>query len=100
MYDYRCDIKFKVGDQNFKVYRDVFFEVSDYFFVMFFYNMKEKGQDEIELKDISFKGFFAMLDYFYYGYVIFELLKVEEVIEGVRFFYVDWLLEVCCEFLI
>lgn len=100
MYDYRCDIKLKVGDQNFKAHRDVLSEASDYFSAMFSHNMKEKGQDEIELKDISPKGFSAMLDYFYHGHVTLEPSKVEEVIEGARFFHVDWLLEVCCEFLI
>ncbi|XP_061195287.1 kelch-like protein 15 [Saccostrea echinata] len=100
MYDYKCDIKLKVGDQNFKAHRDVLSEASDYFSAMFSHNMKEKGQDEIELKDISPKGFSAMLDYFYHGHVTLEPSKVEEVIEGARYFHVDWLLEVSCEFLI
>lgn len=100
MYDYKCDIKLTVGDQNFKAHRDVLSDASDYFSAMFSHNMKEKGQDAIELKDISPKGFSAMLDYFYHGHVTLEPSKVEEVIEGARFFHVDWLLEVCCEFLI
>ena len=100
MYDYKCDVKLKVGDQNFKAHRDVLSNASDYFSAMFSHNMKEKGQDEIELKDISLKGFSAMLDYFYHGHVTLEPSKVEEVIEGARYFHVDWLLEVCCEFLI
>jgi N-acetylneuraminic acid mutarotase len=100
MYDYKCDIKLTVGDQNFKAHRDVLSDASDYFSAMFSHNMKEKGQDVIELKDISPKGFSAMLDYFYHGHVTLEPSKVEEVIEGARYFHVDWLLEVCCEFLI
>ena len=100
MYDYKCDIKLKVDDENFKAHREVLSEASDYFSAMFSHDMKEKEQDVIELKEISPKGFSAILDYFYHGHVTIEPGNVEGVLEAARFFHVDWLLEICCDFLI
>ncbi|XP_071171261.1 kelch-like protein 36 isoform X1 [Mytilus edulis] len=100
MYDYKCDVKLKVGDQNYKAHRHVLSNASDYFAAMFSCDMKEKDQDVIELKEISPKGFSAMMDYFYHGYVTIDHDNVEDVIEAARFFHNDWLLECCCDFLI
>lgn len=100
MYDYKCDIKLKVADQNYKAHRDVLSNASDYFAAMFSCDMKEKDQDVIELKEISPKGFSAMMDYFYHGHVTIDPENIEDVIEAARFFHNDWLLECCCDFLI
>ncbi|KAK3101560.1 hypothetical protein FSP39_004490 [Pinctada imbricata] len=100
MYDYKCDVKLKVGDEDFKAHREVLSEASDYFSAMFSVDMKEKKQDVIELKEISPKGIAAILDYFYHGYVTLEPDNIEGVIEAARFFHVDWLIDVCCDFLI
>lgn len=100
MYDYKCDIKLKVADQNYKAHKEVLSNASDYFNAMFSCNMKEKDQDVIELKEISPKGFSAMMDYFYHGHVTIDPDNIEDVIEAARFFHNDWLLECCCDFLI
>jgi len=100
MYDYKCDIKLKVADQNYKAHRDVLSNASDYFAAMFSCDMKERDQDVIELKEISPKGFSAMMDYFYHGHVTIDPDNIEDVIEAARFFHNDWLLECCCDFLI
>lgn len=100
IYDHKCDVKLKVADQSFKAHRDVLSEASDYFSAMFRHDMKEKKQDVIEIKDISPKGFAAILDYFYHGHVTIDPDNIEDNIEAARFFHNDWLLEICCDFLV
>jgi hypothetical protein len=65
----------KVADQNYKAHRDVLSNASDYFAAMFSCDMKERDQDVIELKEISPKGFSAMMDYFYHGHVTIDESK-------------------------
>lgn len=99
MYDYQSDVKLKVDDSYFKGHRKVLSEASDYFAAMFSHEMKEKGEQEIELKDISPSGFSAMLDYFYHGHVTVEGRIVPHILEAARFFHVDWILDVCCDYM-
>ncbi|ESO84521.1 hypothetical protein LOTGIDRAFT_131914, partial [Lottia gigantea] len=100
MYDYKCDIKLKCGNANFKAHREVLSAASDYFSAMFSHNMKEKEQDVIELKGISPAGISVILDYFYHGFVTIEPTNIEDILEAARFFQVEWLVEVCCKFLV
>lgn len=81
MYDYKCDIKLKVGNANFKAHRDVLAEASDYFSAMFSHDMLEKEKDVIELHEISPGGFTVILDYFYHGHVTIDQLNIEDVLE-------------------
>lgn len=100
MYDYKCDIKLKVGKQIFRGHRDVLGEASDYFCAMFGHNMREKEQDTIEIHEISPSGFTSMLEYFYHGHVTIDANNIEDVLEAARFFHIEWLIQVCCDFLI
>lgn len=100
MYDYKCDIKLKVGDAKFKAHKDVLSEASDYFGAMFSVDMREREQKEIEIFEISPDGFSALLDYFYHGRVSISPDNIEDVIEAARFLHVDWILEVSCDFLV
>lgn len=100
IYDYKCDIKLLVGKESFRAHRDVLSEASDYFAAMFSHDMKEKEQDSIELKEISPKGITVMLDYFYHGYITVDTTNIEDIIEAARFFHVEWILEVSCDFLV
>ncbi|ELT91621.1 hypothetical protein CAPTEDRAFT_23567, partial [Capitella teleta] len=95
-----CDVKLKVEKENFKAHRDVLSEASDYFSAMFSHNMKEKEQTVIELHEINPKGFIAMMDYFYHGHITVEPDNIEDVIEAARFFHIEWLVHICCDFLI
>lgn len=81
MFDYKCDIKLKVGSANFKAHREVLSEASDYFSAMFSHNMLEKEQDVIELREISAGGFSVILDYFYHGHVTIDHGNIEDVLE-------------------
>ncbi|GAB1597504.1 kelch-like protein 26 [Argonauta hians] len=100
IYDSKCDIKLSVGGTSFRVHKQVLSEASDYFSAMFHHDMKEKEQDAIEIKDISPKGFSAILDYFYHGNITISPENIEDVLEVARFFQADWIVEVCCNFLI
>ena len=100
MYDYKSDVKLVVGDQNFKGHRKVLADASDYFSAMFSHEMKEKEETVITLKDISPSGFSAMLDYFYHGHVTVEDKVVPDILEAARFFHVEWILDVCCDYMI
>ncbi|XP_021342751.1 kelch-like protein 26 isoform X2 [Mizuhopecten yessoensis] len=100
IYDYKCDVKLLVGKEHFRAHRDVLSDASDYFGAMFSHDMKEKGQDTIELKEISPKGITVMLDYFYHGYITVDTTNIEDIIEAARFFHVEWILEVSCDFLV
>ncbi|GFR59207.1 kelch-like protein 9 [Elysia marginata] len=100
MYDYKCDIKLRVCTSNFKAHKEVLSEASDYFSAMFSHDMLEKEQDVIELLEISPDGFALLLDYFYHGHVTLEPETIEDVIEAARFFQVDWVVEVACDYLI
>ncbi|XP_033746810.1 kelch-like protein 26 [Pecten maximus] len=100
IYDYKCDVKLLVGKEHFRAHRDVLSEASDYFAAMFSHDMKEKGQDTIELKEISPKGITVMLDYFYHGYITVDTTNIEDIIEAARFFHVEWILEASCDFLV
>jgi hypothetical protein len=81
MYDYKCDIKLKVGTANFKAHRDVLAEASDYFAAMFSHDMVEKEKDVIEIQGISPGGFTVILDYFYHGHVTMDHNNIEDVLE-------------------
>lgn len=100
MYDYNCDIKLRVEKQTFRAHRDVLSEASDYFSAMFGHNMLEKDQGEIELHGISPRGFTMMMEYFYHGHITVDSDNIEDVIEAARFFHIEWLLYICCNFLI
>lgn len=100
MYDYKCDVKLTVGKSNFKAHRKVLADASDYFAAMFSHEMKEKDEYLIDLKDISPEGFGAMLDYFYHGHVTVEAKIVPDILEAARFFHVEWILDICCDFMI
>ncbi|WAR26812.1 KLH31-like protein [Mya arenaria] len=100
MYDYKCDVKLVVGKSNFKGHRKVLADASDYFSAMFNNAMKEKDEMVIELKDISPDGFGAMLDYFYHGHVTVEEKIVPDILEAARFFHVEWILDICCDYMI
>lgn len=100
MYDYKCDVKLTVGKSNFKAHKKVLADASDYFAAMFSHQMKEKDETLIELKDISPDGFSAMLDYFYHGHVTVEARIVPDILEAARFFHVEWILDVCCDYMI
>lgn len=100
MYDYNCDIKLNVVDEVFRAHKDVLSKASDYFSVMFSVDMLEKGQDAIELHDISPQGFSSMLEYFYHGHVTLTADCASDVLEAARFFHIEWLMQVCCDFFI
>ncbi|KAL3852105.1 hypothetical protein ACJMK2_015791 [Sinanodonta woodiana] len=100
MYDCNCDVKLRVGDTGFKAHRSVLSEASDYFAAMFTVDMKEKEQPEIELKEMSPKGFTAILEYFYHGILTLEPQNIEDILEAARFFHVDWIIEMCSDFLV
>ncbi|XP_005092261.1 kelch-like protein 36 [Aplysia californica] len=100
MYDYKCDIKLSVGGSNFKAHREVLMQASDYFSAMFSHDMLEKEQDVIELLEMSPNGFTLLLDYFYHGHVTLNPDSIEDVLEAARFFQVDWVVEVCCDYLV
>lgn len=100
MYDYKCNIKLKVNKETFRAHKDVLTEASDYFSAMFGHNMKEREQDAIELHGISPKGFTAMMDYFYHGHVSIDTANIDDVLEAARFFHIEWLIHVCCDFLV
>lgn len=100
MYDYKCDVKLTVGKSNFKGHRKVLADASDYFAAMFSHEMKEKDEFVIDLKDISPEGFGAMLDYFYHGHVTVEAKIIPDILEAARFFHVDWILDICCDYMI
>jgi hypothetical protein len=88
MYDFKCDIKLKVGKETFRAHRDVLGDASDYFSAMFSHNMREKEQDVIELHEISPCGFTAMMEYFYHGHITIAPDNIEDVIEAARFFHI------------
>ncbi|CAL1526635.1 unnamed protein product [Lymnaea stagnalis] len=100
MYDYKCDIKLRVSNANFKAHREVLSQASDYFSAMFSHDMLEKERDVIELLEMSPNGFALILDYFYHGHVTIDQDSIEDVLEAARFFQVDWVVEVCCDYLI
>ena len=100
MYDYKCDVKLTVGKSNFKGHRKVLADASDYFAAMFSHEMKEKDEAIIDLKDISPEGFGAMLDYFYHGHVTVEAKIVPDILEAARFFHVEWILDICCDYMV
>lgn len=100
MYDYKCDVKLTVGKSNFKGHKKVLSDASDYFAAMFSHQMKEKDETVIDLKEISPDGFSAMLDYFYHGHVTVEAKIVPDILEAARFFHVEWILDVCCDYMI
>ncbi|KAK3600638.1 hypothetical protein CHS0354_031550 [Potamilus streckersoni] len=100
MYDCNCDVKLRVGDTGFKAHRSVLSEASDYFAAMFTVDMKEKEQPEIELKEMSPKGFTAILEYFYHGILTLEPQNIEEILEAARFFHVEWIIDMCSDFLV
>jgi len=100
MYDFKCDVRFKVEKETFRAHKYVLSEASDYFSAMFSHNMKEKEQDVIEMHEISPKGFTCMLEYFYHGHVTIEPLNIEDILEAARFFHIEFLLSSCCDFLV
>ncbi|XP_045166637.2 kelch-like protein 26 [Mercenaria mercenaria] len=100
MYDYKCDVKLTVGKSNFKGHKKVLADASDYFAAMFSHQMKEKDETVIDLKEISPEGFGAMLDYFYHGHVTVEAKIVPDILEAARFFHVQWILDICCDYMI
>lgn len=100
MYDYKCDVKITVGKSNFKGHKKVLADASDYFAAMFSHDMKEKDETTIDLKEISPDGFSAMLDYFYHGHVTVEAKIVPDILEAARFFHVEWILDICCDYMI
>ena len=97
--DRGCDVNLKVDGKTFKGHKRVLKEASEYFSAMFSHDMKERTKKEIEIKEISAAGFTAMLDYFYYGIVTIEPKIVPDILEAARFFHIDWVTEVCCDFL-
>ncbi|RUS89606.1 hypothetical protein EGW08_002624 [Elysia chlorotica] len=100
MYDYKCDIKLRVCTSNFKAHKEVLSEASDYFSAMFSLDMLEREQEVVELLGISPDGFALLLDYFYHGHVTLEPDTIEDVIEAARFFQVDWVVVVACDYLV
>ena len=100
MYDYKCDVKLKVEKETFKAHRHVLADASDYFDAMFSHDMREKEQDVIELLEISPCGFTSMMEYFYHGHVTVSTENIEDIIEAARFFHIEWLIHVCCDFLV
>lgn len=100
MYDYKCDVKLTVGNSSFKGHKKVLADASDYFAAMFSHDMKEKDETTIDLKEISPDGFGAMLDYFYHGHVTVEGKIVPNILEAGRFFHVEWILDICCDYMI
>ena len=91
---------FQVEKQTFRAHRDVLSEASDYFSAMFGHDMREKEQGEIILHGISPRGFTMMMEYFYHGHVTVDSENIEDVTEAARFFHIEWLLYICCSFLI
>lgn len=100
IYDSKCDVKLSVGGISFRVHKEVLSEASDYFSAMFRHDMKEKEQDAIEIKEISPKGFSAILDYFYHGNITISPENIKDVLEVARFFQADWIVDVCCNYLV
>ena len=100
MYDHKCDVRLTVGSSTFRGHRQVLADASDYFSAMFTHKMKEQDEYTIDIKEISPNGFQAMLDYFYHGHVTVEQETVPDILEAARFFHVDWILDVCCDYLV
>ena len=100
MYDYKCDVKLQIGKETFRAHRDVLAEASDYFDAMFSHDMREKEQQAIEFHEISPRGFTSMLEYFYHGHLTIDPDNIEDILEVARFFMIEWLVHVCCDFLV
>ena len=100
MYDYKCDVKLKIGEQTFKAHKCVLSDASDYFSAMFSHDMREKEQKTVEFHEISPQGFTCMLEYFYHGHITLDPENIESVIEASGFFQIEWLTSICCDFLI
>lgn len=100
MYDFKCDVKLTIGNQTFRAHKEVLSDASDYFSAMFGHDMREKEQSSIEFHEISPQGFTCMLEYFYHGHITLDPDNIENVIEASRFFHIEWLIAVSCDFLI
>ena len=100
MYDLQCDIKLKVGHASFRAHKSVLSDASVYFEAMFGHDMKEKEQQVVELHDLSPKGFSEMMEYFYHGYVTIDRKNIADILEAARFFHIEWLINICCDYLI
>ena len=96
----KSDVKLKVGEKTFTGHKKVLSDASDYFKAMFTHDMKEKDETEIELHQISAAGFGVVLDYFYNGHVTLEADVIPDVLEAGRFFHIEWILDVCCNYMI
>ena len=100
MYDYQCDVKLVVGNQNYKAHKHVLSKSSMYFEAMFSHDMVEKEMEKIELHEINPVGFSAMMEYFYHGHVTLNPDNTPHVLEAARFFHIEWLRDACRNFLV
>ena len=100
MYDYNCDVKLQVGTESFRAHREVLSNASDYFAAMFSHDMRERLQDAVALHGISSRGFTLMMEYFYHGHITVDSENIEDILESGCFFHIEWLIQICCDFLV
>ena len=95
-----CDGIIKIADKQFSIHKVILSAASPYFCSLFCNGMSETFLHEVELQGVSSEGFSFLLDYIYSGNINVTSNNVEQLLEAGKLFYLDDLVEHCCEFLI
>lgn len=75
-----CDVIIKIEDEEFYVYRNIFFVSFDYFFVMFNGNMKECYVWEVIISGVDKDSMKIIMNFIYIGEIILDWNNVEFIL--------------------
>lgn len=94
-----CDVALKAGETEIHTHRAILAACSAYFLAMFTHELKESGQEVVEIKDMDPSILSSLVDFAYTGEVEVTVENVQEVLSAASLLQITQVQDICCEFL-
>ena len=94
-----CDVVLRAGGTEIRTHRAILAACSAYFLAMFTHELRESGQDVVEIKDMDPDILSSLVDFAYTGEVQVTVENVQEVLSAASLLQITQVQDICCEFL-
>ena len=94
-----CDVVLRAGDREIPSHRAILAAVSSYFQAMFFHELMESSQEEIEIKDMNPDVLSSLVDFAYSGEIDLSIDNVQEILSAASLLQITHVQDLCCRFL-
>ncbi len=94
-----CDVVLRAGSREIPTHRAILAAVSSYFQAMFFHELLESRQEEVEIKDMNPDVLESLVDFAYSGEIDLSIDNVQEILAAASLLQINHVQDLCCQFL-